>query len=71
MLGLLITNQEQSEIEYLLKREMDELLYDFKDDRIEGIVKRAMEERYKILFGLFSKVASSDNCIKYMRMKRY
>lgn len=71
MLGILISDQEQKEIEYLLKREMDELLYDFKDERIEPIVKRAMEERYKILFTLFSKVASSEACLKYIRTKRY
>ena len=52
MLGVLISNKELEEMEYLLKREMDELLYDFKDQRIENIVKRAMEERYKILIGL-------------------
>lgn len=71
MLGVLISNKELEEMEYLLKREMDELLYDFKDQRIENIVKRAMEERYKILFGLYSKVASVDCCMKYIRIKKY
>lgn len=71
MLGIIMTIQEQKEIEYLLKREMDELLFEFKDERIEGIVKRAMEERYQILFRLFLKVAAPETCMKYMRTKRY
>ncbi|WP_057767252.1 hypothetical protein [Cytobacillus praedii] len=72
MLGMLINQKEQKEIEYLIKREMDEILFDLKDDRIDHIVKRAMEERYKILFALFKRVAAPNECLKYMlnRQKR-
>ncbi|MGG5254650.1 hypothetical protein ACQYAD_14395 [Neobacillus sp. SM06] len=66
MLGLLITEKEVKEIEYLVKREMDEILFDFGDQRIDPIVKRAMAERYKILFGLFKRVASHKECLKYI-----
>ena len=67
MFGLLINEKEVKEMEYLIKREMDEILFDLKDDRIDHIVKRAMEERYKILFTLFKRVASPNECLKYMR----
>ena len=67
MIGLLINTREVKEMEYLIKREMDEILFDLKDDRIDHIVKRAMEERYKILFTLFKRVASPHECFKYMR----
>ncbi|MFC0477049.1 hypothetical protein ACFFHF_17740 [Robertmurraya beringensis] len=67
MLGLLINEKEVKEIEYLIKREMDEILFDLKDDRIDHIVKRAMEERYKILFTLFKRVAPAKECLKYIR----
>lgn len=67
MLGLLISEIEVKEIEYLIKREMDEILFDLKDERIDHIVKRAMEERYKILFSLFKRVASPKECLKYTR----
>lgn len=66
MFGLLINEKEIKEMEYLLKREMDEILFDLGDDRIDPIVKRAMEERYKVLFALFRRVASRDECIKYI-----
>ncbi|MDF2856886.1 MAG: hypothetical protein K0Q87_2737 [Neobacillus sp.] len=70
MLGLLVNEKEIKEIEYLIKREMDEILFDLKDNRIDHIVKRAMEERYKILFTLFRRVASPNECLKYMRSDR-
>ncbi|MBM7601841.1 hypothetical protein JOC34_004270 [Virgibacillus halotolerans] len=66
MLGLLISEMEQSEIEYLLKREMEELLMDLEDPRIDQMVKRAMSERYYTLFQLFRRVASEQECMKYM-----
>ncbi|MGG3916566.1 hypothetical protein [Bacillus sp. es.034] len=67
MLGLMINDREKQEIEYLLKREMDEILFDLKDSRIDHIVKRAMDERYKILFSLFKRFASHKECLKYMK----
>ncbi|MEH7352538.1 hypothetical protein V7150_03000 [Neobacillus drentensis] len=67
MFGLLINEKEVKEMEYLIKREMDEILFDLRDERIDHIVKRAMEERYKILFALFRRVASPYDCLKYMR----
>jgi hypothetical protein len=69
MLGFLVNGKEIKELEYLLKREMDEILHDFQDSRIDHIVKRAMEERYQILFKLFKRVASPNECTKYMRIK--
>ncbi|MED3561523.1 hypothetical protein [Bacillus xiapuensis] len=67
MLGILINEKEVKEMEYLIKREMDEILFDLRDERIDHIVKRAMEERYKVLFTLFRRVASPSECLKYMR----
>jgi hypothetical protein len=70
MLGMLVNEKEVKEIQYLIKREMDEILFDLKDERIDHIVKRAMEERYKILFSLFKRVASPNECFKYIRKQR-
>jgi hypothetical protein len=67
MLGMVVNEKEIKEIQYLIKREMDEILFDLKDERIDHIVKRAMEERYKILFSLFKRVAAPNECLKYMR----
>ncbi|ASN03638.1 hypothetical protein [Virgibacillus necropolis] len=66
MLGLLINDMEQKEIEYLVKREMEELLMDLEDNRIDQMVKQSMRERYSLLFQLFRRVASEKECLKYM-----
>lgn len=70
MIGFLINDKEIKEMEYLIKREMDEILFDLRDERIDHIVKRAMDERYKVLFTLFRRVASPNECLKYMRKDR-
>lgn len=69
MLGLLINDIEQKEMEYIIKRELDELLLDLEDYRIDYMVKQAMRERYHILFQLFRRVASKQECLKYMPNK--
>ncbi|WP_164671113.1 hypothetical protein [Virgibacillus doumboii] len=66
MLGLLIKDVEQKEMEYLLKRELEELLMDLEDHRIDQMVKHAMRERYSVLFNLFRRFASEQECMKYM-----
>ncbi len=67
VLGMMMNDKEVKEIQYLIKREMDEILFDLEDERIDHIVKRAMEERYKILFALFKRVAPSKECLTYIR----
>lgn len=69
MIGFLVNQKEIKELEYLIKREMEEILHDFQDSRIDHAVKRAMEERYQILFRLFRRVASPTECTKYVRNK--
>lgn len=70
MLGLLINDKEMQELEYMLKRELEELLLDLQDSRIDNVVKRVMEERYQIVFNLFRRVASPSECTKYLRQKK-
>jgi hypothetical protein len=70
MLAMLLNEIETKEMQYLLKREMDEILFDLKDERIHVMVKSEMEERYKHLFTLFKRVASPSDCIKYMRKNK-
>lgn len=66
MLGLLINDIEQKEIEYLLKRELEELLMDLEDHRIDDLVKHTMRERYKVLFQLLRRVGTEQDCLRYM-----
>ncbi|GGM43379.1 hypothetical protein GCM10011351_31700 [Paraliobacillus quinghaiensis] len=66
MLGMLIDEMEQKEIEYLIKRELDELLFDLQDNHLDKMVKIAISDRYKVLFQLFRRVANQQEVIKYM-----
>ena len=69
MLGLMINEKEKEELLYLLKREMDEILFDLQDDRIDHIVKRAIDEKYNILFNLFKRMGTEVECLTYVRAK--
>ncbi|ELK47867.1 hypothetical protein QRD89_01020 [Halobacillus sp. ACCC02827] len=70
MHGLMIDEQEKREIEYLLKREMDEIIFDLGDHRIDQGLKRAMEDRYEVLFQIFRRFATRQECMQYMPRKK-
>ncbi|MGY3716629.1 hypothetical protein ACWE42_14010 [Sutcliffiella cohnii] len=69
MIGMLLNKKEVKEMEYLLKRELEELLLDFDDNRIDHLVKHAMEERYQLLYKLYTRIAPHSECVKYIRRK--
>jgi len=66
MLGLIINDKEQKEIEYLLKRELEEILFDLEDHRIDELVKQSMRERYKVLYQLLCRFGDQQDCLRYM-----
>ena len=70
MLGFLFNTKECHELEYLLKRELEEMLLDFSDKRIDFLVKRAMEERYLTLFRMYSRIATPNELSKYVRRRK-
>lgn len=70
MLGFMFHAKEVQELEYLLKRELEEMLLDFSDKRIDYLVKRAMEERYSILFRMYARIAPPNELSKYVRRKK-
>lgn len=70
MIGLLINEMEQKEIEYLVKRELEELLLDLEDSRIDQMVKQSMHLRYRNLFQLLRRVSSENEYLKYIPERR-
>lgn len=60
---------EQKEIEYLIKRELEELLLDLEDNRIDEMMKESMKKRYHKLFQLLLRVASKEECLPYIPAK--
>ncbi len=71
MLAFLVNEYEIRELHYLLKKEMEEIIFDIQDQQVEKIVKQVLEERYQTLFKLFTRVASIDECRKYVKVKKY
>ncbi|MFC7372615.1 hypothetical protein ACFQPF_13135 [Fictibacillus iocasae] len=71
VLGMMMNQQEIREFEYLLKKEMEEIIFDLTDERIDKIVKSALEDRYQIMFSLFRRIAGPADCRKYLRRKIY
>ncbi|MCM3762336.1 hypothetical protein M3212_16305 [Alkalihalobacillus oceani] len=66
MLGLLLNQKEVQEVEYMLKREMEEILLDLSDPRIDELVKRAMEEKYQIVFSIYKRLVTPKESVKYL-----
>nr|WP_079477314.1 hypothetical protein [Halobacillus salinus] len=72
MYGFMINDLERQEVQYLLKREMEEITFDLGDQRIDVGMKRAMEERYVVLYHIFRRFATREECLQYMpARKRY
>ncbi|MDM5336068.1 hypothetical protein QUF84_02160 [Fictibacillus enclensis] len=70
MIGIMLNKREEKEMVYLLKKELEELLSDLKDDQIEPMVKTVLEERYHLLFRLFTLLASPAECTRFCRRKQ-
>jgi hypothetical protein len=67
MIGYLFTDRERRELEYVLRKELDEMVMDLNDARIDPDIKRAIETRYKVIFGMYARSASSKDKAKYTR----
>ncbi|MFB4214232.1 hypothetical protein ACE1TH_20245 [Shouchella sp. JSM 1781072] len=65
MRGILISDKETKELEYILKRELEELLLDLTDERIDQVVKNLMIEKYEIVFNLYKRVSLPSDHKEY------
>lgn len=65
----MLSRKESQEMEYLIKKELEELLLDLGDERIDGLIRRAMEERYKIIFKMYARFVTPQELTKYIRKK--
>ncbi len=70
MLGILFNERECKELDYVLRKELDEMLLDLHDKRIDGEIKTAIEARYQIIFRMFARLASPKELSRYARNRR-
>jgi hypothetical protein len=67
MLGFLFNERECRELDYVLRKELDEMLYDLNDKRMDNEIKGAIEARYKVIFRMYARLASTKDISKYAR----
>lgn len=65
MLGLLFNERECKELSYMLRKELDEMLFDLRDPRIDREMKAAIEKRYKVIFRMYARLASPKDLSRY------
>jgi len=65
MLGLLLTDKECKELSYMLRKELDEMLLDIQDRRLDGPIREAILSRYKVVFRLYARMASPKELSRY------
>lgn len=65
MLGMMFNENECKELHYLLRKELDEMLLDLRDGRMDSSIKQAIRKRYKIIFSMYARMAPSKELSKY------
>jgi hypothetical protein len=71
MLGFLFNDRECRELNYVLRKELDEMLFDLNDQRMDQEIKSAIEARYKVIFRMYARLASPKDISKYARNRMY
>lgn len=71
MLGIILNERESKELDYILRKELDEMLLDLKDKRIDENVRRAIDARYRIIFRMFARFASPRELSRYARNRSF
>jgi len=71
MLGFLLSERECREFDYLLRNELDAMLLDLNDNRIDKAMKASIQLRYKIIFRMYARLASPKELSKYAIQRNY
>ena len=69
MLGFLFNEMECSELAYMLRKELDEMMFDLKDKQLGREVCSAIEKRYRVVFRMYARLASPNEISRYARNK--
>ncbi|CAH8718986.1 hypothetical protein M5W83_20990 [Paenibacillus thiaminolyticus] len=70
MLGFLFNDNECRELGYMLRKELDEMLFDLSDNRLDSEVRQAISRRYRTVFRMYARIASPKDLSKYARNHR-
>lgn len=67
MQGFLFTKQECCELSFLIRAELDELLFDLQDPYLSVEQVSQVENRYRRLFQILTRFADQEEIIPYLR----
>ncbi|TVX84788.1 MULTISPECIES: hypothetical protein [Paenibacillus] len=70
MLGFLFNEKECKELGYMLRKELDEMLLDLGDNRLDKEVRRAIANRYRTVFRMYARIATPKDLSRYVRNHR-
>lgn len=71
MLGMMFNDKECKELDYVLRKELDEMLLDMGDQRLDQDIRDAIAKRYKTVFRMYARFAPSKELSKYARNSRF
>lgn len=61
VLGMLFSDKECKELDYVLRKELDEMLLDMSDTRLDQDIRHAIANRYKTIFRMYARFAPPRN----------
>lgn len=74
MIGFMINEKEKLELIYVIKRELEEILFDLGDERISNVLKKSMLQRFNILISILQRIAIEKDwrnyCIEINNFKK-
>ncbi|MEK3733358.1 MULTISPECIES: hypothetical protein [Paenibacillus] len=71
MLGMLFNEKECKELDYVLRKELDEMLLDLSDGRLDHNIRQAIANRYKTVFRMYARFAPQKELSKYARNGKF
>ncbi|NMO97473.1 hypothetical protein [Paenibacillus lemnae] len=71
MLGMLFNEKECKELDYVLRKELDEMLLDLSDQRLDANIRHAIASRYKTVFRMYARFAPQKELSKYARNGKF
>ena len=70
MLGMLFNDKECRELGYILRKELDEMLLDLSDHRLDQEIRNSIAKRYNTIFRIYARFAPAKELSKYVRRTR-
>ncbi|WP_438349005.1 hypothetical protein ACP8HI_26110 [Paenibacillus sp. FA6] len=71
MLGMLFNDRECKELDYVIRKELDEMLMDLDDKRLDQDIRQSIAKRYKVVFRMYARFAPQKELSKYARNNRF